>query len=77
MREGAVSANSENGAVRSEALFRLRVRWRPQWWTAYLVGDQLTDHETGQVVYVAAPPTVVGNKEFLQLVLTQSPVPSA
>ena len=76
MREGAVGADSELGGIRSEATFRLRVRWRPNWWTAFVVGDRLTDRETGQVAYLSAPPTVIGNKERLQLIVTQSPVPS-
>src|SRR5262245_18980026 len=75
MREGSVSANSELGSIRSEATFRLRVRWRPQWWTEFLVGDRLVDRKTGVISYIAAPPTEIGNRQWLQLVISQSPVP--
>lgn len=57
---------------RSGATYRLRFRYR----TEFAIGDQLVEVSTGRTLYITSASPADLSRQYLQVVASESPVPS-
>jgi len=69
-RENAPRVSDDPGMRRSDGSMRLRVRWR----SGFVIGDQLVDVGSGQIMYLTGFYPVDALRMWAQLVLSESPV---